>query len=96
MNSELDLESLRLKDWLEPPEKSDRIWFQKRGRVFEKILNGMLAKEQMEPRTSMRPSGEEIDGSFAIDESFYLLEAKWHSSPIPASSLYAFKGKVDV
>ncbi len=49
----------------------------------------------MEPRTSMRPSGEEIDGSFAIGESFYLLEAKWHSSPIPASSLYAFKGKVD-
>jgi len=49
----------------------------------------------MEPRTSMRPSGEEIDGSFAIGESFYLLEAKWHSSPIPASSLYSFKGKVD-
>lgn len=95
MNSELDLENLRLKDWLEPPQNSDRVWFQKRGRVFEKILNGMLSKEQMEPRTSMRPSGEEIDGSFAIGESFYLLEAKWHSSPIPASSLYAFKGKVD-
>lgn len=95
MNSELDLEDLRLKDWLEPPENSDRVWFQKRGRVFEKILIGMLSREQMEPCTSMRPSGEEIDGSFAIGESFYLLEAKWHSSPIPASSLYAFKGKVD-
>lgn len=95
MNSELDIDKLRLKDWLEPPENSDRAWFQKRGRVFEKILNGMLSKEQMEPRTSMRPSGEEIDGSFSIGESFYLLEAKWHASPIPASSLYAFKGKVD-
>lgn len=95
MNSELDLENPRLKDWLNPPENSDRVWFQKRGRVFERILNGMLSKEQMEPLTSMRPSGEEIDGSFAIGESFYLLEAKWHSSPIPASSLYAFKGKVD-
>lgn len=95
MNSELFLETLNLTDWLEPPKNSDRVWFQKRGRIFEKILSRMLSKEQMEPRTSMRPSGEEIDGSFAIGDSFYLLEAKWHSSPIPASSLYAFKGKVD-
>lgn len=95
MNSEIDLKSLKLKDWLESPENSDRAWFQKRGRVFERILNGMLSKEKMEPRTSMRPSGEEIDGSFSIGENFYLLEAKWHSSPVPASSLYAFKGKVD-
>ncbi|BDZ74477.1 hypothetical protein GCM10025856_21960 [Methylophaga marina] len=43
----------------------------------------------------MRPSGEEIDGSFAMGNSFYLLEAKWHASPIPASALYSFKGKVD-
>lgn len=95
MKNEHDLEKLRLKDWLDPPENCDRAWFQMRGRVFEKILYGMLSKEQMEPNTSMRPSGEEIDGSFAIGESFYLLEAKWHTSPIPASSLYAFKGKVD-
>lgn len=84
-----------LKDWLEPPEQSDRDWFQKRGRAFEKILTRMFLNEHMEPSTSMRPSGEEIDGSFAIGENFYLFEAKWHSSPIPASSLYAFKGKVD-
>lgn len=95
MNSTPAFENLRLKDWLDPPQVSDRGWFQKRGRAFERILNGMLSKEEMEPRTSMRPSGEEIDGSFAIGENFYLLEAKWHSSPIPASSLYAFKGKVD-
>lgn len=95
MNTNSDLENLRLKDWLAPPAKNDRTWFQKRGRVFEKILIRMLSKEKMEPRTSMRPSGEEIDGSFAIGENFYLLEAKWHSSPIPASSLYTFKGKVD-
>lgn len=95
MNGELDLENPKLTDWLTSPENSDPSWFRKRGRVFEKILTGMLSKEKMEPRTSMRPSGEEIDGSFAIGDNFYLLEAKWHSSPIPASSLYAFKGKVD-
>jgi hypothetical protein len=43
----------------------------------------------------MRPSGEEIDGSFSMGDRFFLFEAKWHSTPIPASSLYAFKGKVD-
>ncbi|MCV5215759.1 hypothetical protein OFC53_31460, partial [Escherichia coli] len=26
---------------------------------------------------------------------YFLLEAKWHKDPIPASDLYAFKGKVD-
>lgn len=89
------MEDTRLRDWLEPPEQRGPTWFQQRGRAFERILNTMLLKEEMEPRTSMRPSGEEIDGSFAIGEDCYLLEAKWHASPIPASALYSFKGKVD-
>lgn len=55
----------------------------------------MLSYENMEPRTSMRPDGEEIDGSFGMGDRFFLLEAKWHANPIPASALYAFKGKVD-
>lgn len=89
------MEDTRLREWLEPPEQRGPNWFQQRGRAFERILNAMLFKEEMEPRTSMRPSGEEIDGSFAIGEDCYLLEAKWHASPIPASALYSFKGKVD-
>lgn len=89
------MEKIGLRDWLVPPESRDSHWFQRRGRAFERILYTMLLREEMEPRTSMRPSGEEIDGSFSIGEHFYLLEAKWHASPIPASSLYSFKGKVD-
>ncbi|MDN3382551.1 hypothetical protein QL995_07695 [Pseudoalteromonas sp. APC 3358] len=89
------MKNIGLRDWLEPPEPRGLHWFQKRGRVFEEILNSMLSKEEMEARTSMRPSGEEIYGSFAIGDNFYLLEAKWHASPIPASALYSFKGKVD-
>ena len=85
----------KLIDLIEPPEEANKQWFQKRGRTFELILNEMLSKEKMEPKTSMRPAGEEIDGSFAIENNFYLLEAKWHSNPIPASALYSFKGKVD-
>ncbi|WP_440572906.1 hypothetical protein ACSYS8_000317 [Stenotrophomonas muris] len=55
----------------------------------------MLEREGMAPRASMRPNGEEIDGSFAVDNRYFLLEAKWHTPPIAASALYAFKGKVD-
>ncbi|HGZ7401058.1 TPA: hypothetical protein ACOL2F_004577, partial [Vibrio parahaemolyticus] len=91
----LSVDNLKLVDLLEVPENAERRWFQDRGRVFERVLNNLLMQEDMEPRTSMRPTGEEIDGSFALGHSFYLLEAKWHSKPIPASALYAFKGKVD-
>lgn len=85
----------KLKTLLTPPPNADKAWFQKRGRDFELVLNKFLSDEDMEPRTNMRPTGEEIDGSFAMGDRFFLLEAKWHADPIPASSLYAFKGKVD-
>ena len=55
----------------------------------------MLNAEELEPRLRVRLSGEEIDGSFHFGDRTYLLEAKWHGSPIPASSIYTFKGKVD-
>ena len=55
----------------------------------------MLNADELEPRLRVRPSGEEIDGSFHFGDRTYLLEAKWHGAPIPASSIYAFKGKVD-
>ena len=85
----------RLRDLLDPPDTANRYWFQQRGRTFERVLNQILSREKMEPRASMRPEGEEIDGSFAMGDRFFLLEAKWHAAPIPASALYAFKGKVD-
>lgn len=87
--------NLSLKDLLESPEDAGPAWFQRRGRSFERVLKQILEREGMAPRASMRPSGEEIDGSFAIGDRFFLLEAKWHTPPIAASALYAFKGKVD-
>ncbi|WP_128142985.1 hypothetical protein [Janthinobacterium lividum] len=86
---------LKLRDLLDPPVDATPFWFQQRGRSFERVLTQMLSCENMEPRTSMRPEGEEIDGSFAMGDRFFLLEAKWHANPISASALYAFKGKVD-
>ncbi|MEZ4293365.1 MAG: restriction endonuclease [Polyangiaceae bacterium] len=66
-----------------------------RGHRFEKFLNRLLAHEKLQPRTRYRPSGEEIDGSFYLDGRFFLLEAKWHEKPLPASTIYAFRGKID-
>ncbi|MFD6329238.1 restriction endonuclease [Streptomyces niveus] len=68
---------------------------QTRGREFEGWLNGLLGREDMQPRTSFRPAGEEIDGSFLNEGRFYLFEAKWWKDAVPASAIYQFKGKVD-
>ncbi|MCX5060371.1 restriction endonuclease [Streptomyces sp. NBC_00452] len=68
---------------------------QSRGRKFEEWLNRLLDKEGMAPRTSFRPAGEEVDGSFLHEGRFYLLEAKWWMGKVPASAVYQFKGKVD-
>jgi hypothetical protein len=49
----------------------------------------------MDPRIRIRPDGEEVDGSFVHCCRSLLLEAKWRKDPVPASAIYAFKGKVD-
>jgi hypothetical protein len=68
---------------------------QARGREFEQILNGMLTEAGLTPRTSFRPNGEEIDGSFLHRDRVLLLEAKWTRDRLPASSIYQFRGKVE-
>ena len=67
----------------------------RRGFAFERLLNKLFLFDKLEPRTGFRPAGEQIDGSFYLDGRIYLLEAKWHAEPLPASTLYQFKGKVD-
>lgn len=82
-------------DLCEPPLDADSHWFQMRGRKLEDIIHGLLAQEDLLPRTNYRPDGEEIDGSFIMDSRVFLLEAKWHSKPIDASSTYTLRGKVE-
>ncbi|KKN38718.1 hypothetical protein LCGC14_0750700 [marine sediment metagenome] len=88
-----------LKEWYEKlqkvPKNVDKKWFQNRGREFEKLLSKLFKLESLEPRTSYRPKGEEIDGSFYFDGKFFLLEAKWRAKPTPSSQIFAFKGKVN-
>lgn len=84
-----------LKDWEEPPESAGPIWYQDRGRAFERVIRDLLENEDLAPRLDLRPMGEQIDGSFLLSDRTFLLEAKWRKEPIPASDLYAFRGKVD-
>ncbi|MFI7052270.1 restriction endonuclease [Streptosporangium canum] len=77
------------------PDNSSSADKQRRGNQFEQVLYMMFAAAGMEPRTRYRPIGEEIDGSFLHHGRPMLLEAKWTRDPVPASTLYQFRGKVD-
>ncbi|WP_298248334.1 hypothetical protein [uncultured Christiangramia sp.] len=68
---------------------------QQRGYKFEKLIEAKLENEKLEPRASYKPKGEQVDGSFFWEGQTYLLEAKWVKDKLPASSIYAFKGKLD-
>lgn len=87
--------SSQLKELLNPPDDASSNAKQQRGRDFEKFLQALFETEGLKPRLRFRPKGEEIDGSFLLNGRVFLVEAKWHADPIPASSLYVFKGKVD-
>jgi hypothetical protein len=78
-----------------PPTDADAAWFRRRGYRFESLLADLLRADELDPRTSYKAPGEQIDGSFFLHGAVFLLEAKWHADPIPASTLYQFKGKVD-
>lgn len=78
-----------------PPPDAGAPWNRTRGYKFERVLTDLLAEDGLEPRASYKPQGEQIDGSFFLEGTVFLLEAKWHADPMPASTLYEFKGKVD-
>lgn len=76
-------------------EEAKQLDPRKRGKAFEKVLGLMLELEKIRYVLAYRPTGEEIDGAFWWNDHTFLLEAKWHKDPLPASSIYNFKGKVD-
>jgi len=67
---------------------------QKRGFKLEKFLNELFYFFDLDPKSSFKIKGEQIDGSFTFDNTDYLLEAKWQEKPIAASDLYSFGGKI--
>lgn len=65
-----------------------------RGFRFEKWLAELFSAFKLAPRSSFRNTGEQIDGSFRLNDEFYLMEAKWHQNRTPAADLHVFEGKL--
>lgn len=72
----------------------ERLGPQERGFAFERFLKELFDLNGLAARASFRLIGEQIDGSFALANETYLLEAKWTGPMIGASDLRAFDGKV--
>ena len=67
---------------------------QERGFAFEKFLNELFRAYNLDPRSSFRITGEQIDGSYQLGTDVYLVEAKWQDKQIDQSELLVFHGKV--
>lgn len=67
---------------------------QSRGHQLEKFLNDLFSFFDLDPKSSFKITGEQIDGSFTFDNTDYLLEAKWQKKLIDAQDLYGFGGKI--
>lgn len=79
--------------WRELFRRADRLEFaapavekRRRGRVFERVIHGMLAEEGLAPRTNFRPAGEEVDGSFCKGEPPFS-DDEPNSSPLSVVTL---------
>lgn len=68
---------------------------QPRGYAFEAFLKRAFDLFGLQTREPFRNIGEQIDGSFLLDDQIYLLEAKWVQHPVGVETLHAFHGKLD-
>lgn len=65
-----------------------------RGIAFEKFLKDLFNAYELSANSSFRLAGEEIDGSFVLNNETYLLEAKWKGKRTGAADLHIFEGKL--
>jgi hypothetical protein len=65
------------------------------GIALEKLLNRLFLLFDLNPREGFRITGEQIDGTFTLDNETYLLEAKWEAKPINEAALLTFRGKIE-
>ncbi len=68
---------------------------QNAGLEFERVLNRLFALFGLKPRLSYRITGEQIDGSFEMDNEIYLVEAKWEANPLSEAPLLVLRGKIE-
>ena len=67
---------------------------QGRGLALEPLLRDLFALFDLDPRAPFGLIGEQIDGSFSLDGTNFLLEAKWTHDPIERKQLDPFKAKI--
>jgi hypothetical protein len=67
---------------------------QERGRLLEPLLRDLFLLFDLDPKAAFTLRGEQIDGSFSLGETHFLLEAKWTKDPTERKELDAFKSKV--
>lgn len=67
---------------------------QARGFAFEKFLREFFEENELQPRGSFKIEGEQIDGSFILNNEVYLIEAKWRNKPTDKADLVVFNEKV--
>lgn len=67
---------------------------QQRGYEFEAFLKNLFDAYGLSARASFRLVGEQIDGSFVLNNETYLLEAKWQNAPSGVADLHTFEGKL--
>lgn len=67
---------------------------QQRGYEFETYLFNLFDQNGLQPRGSFKIRGEQIDGSFCLNNEIYLLEAKWQSALSNKNDLVTFNEKV--
>jgi hypothetical protein len=65
-----------------------------RGFALEKLLTAIFEAFDLDPRSSFRVAGEQIDGGFTLDTEHFLLEAKWQKEPTARDDLDIFSMKV--
>lgn len=68
---------------------------QARGYKFEHFLNELFFVHGLAPRGSFRLVGEQIDGSFELLGSTYLVEARWRKEAANSTDLLALRGKAE-
>lgn len=68
---------------------------QQKGFEFERFLNTLFQTFGLEPRSSFRLQGEQIDGSIEFENHTYLIEAKYQATPVGEADLLIFRSKVE-
>lgn len=68
---------------------------QQAGFELERLLNDLFELYGLNPRSPFKVLGEQIDGSFVLDNEIYLFEAKWESTQLPEAPLLIFRGKIE-